>query len=606
LQFASCFEPGSGFGPEAWDILPRETGAALLFTTQQPKAFLANHRDYLAQHNKLRPAEFWERRHGLNLGQWASTWLGNEWGIFYPESPTGLGTPIAYTLLAEETNAAAWAETMGDSLRESTDEINIYRSSKPGALQALFGDAFETMARPYWCMVQGWVFWSEDPEALKNQARWLASNNILGQSDAFASVRNQSSSSPHMTMFFTNPAFATSFHQQLQPPVALSTADQKTVQKLRFGLLQTESSGKAGLLTGQWHYLDEIQSTARQVWSTALDANLAMAPQLVVNHNNQHKEVMVTDVNHVLYLIGADGRIMWKKQLPGPVMGKVHQVDLYKNKRLQYALVAGNQLVVLDRNGGAVEPFPITMKFKVSAPLTVLDYDNNRNYRFFVGTEGGLFLFDSQGKSVGGWSFPSKSAVVDELDFIAAGGKDYLLIHTQDGKVYITDRRGKNRLKNPVKTAVPKGFRWKTDKGKTVAYAFDHKGYQHYIFLNGQKDSVEVATTSRRFEVQEYNNQVILSDGNSVKVISTQRPMEAQWPEDECSGLKYLIFKNKLYLGAVQVSNKQVFLIDDQGEPVPGFPVFGSVGFAAGDLNGTGMLTLITGDGKNLLAYTLN
>jgi hypothetical protein len=424
--------------------------------------------------------------------------------------------------------------------------------------------------------------------------------------EGFAPVRNQASSSPHATAFFSNPAFALDFFGQWKPPIAPGNAQLKELKKLRYGLVQAESSGKATLLTGQWHFLDAIESTARQIWSTALDADLAMAPQLVVNHTNQHKEIMVTDANHVLYLLDTEGRIQWKKQLPGPVIGKIHQVDLMKNKRLQYALVAGNQLLILDRKGQPVEPFPVVMKYPISAPLTVLDYDKSRNYRFFVGTEGGLFLFNSQGKSVGGWSFPSKKALADELDFVSAGGKDYLLIHTQDGKVYFTDRQGKNRLKSPIKTVVPKGFRWKSEKGKTVAYAFDDRGYQHFIFLNGQKDSVEVATTSRRFEVQEYNNQVILSDGNSVKVISTQRPLEASWPEDGCSQLKYLIFKNNLYLGAVQVAQKQVFLLNDQGEPLPGFPVFGSTGFAAGDLTGKGTLTLVTGDGKNLLAYTLD
>ena len=48
------------------------------------------------------------------------------------------------------------------------------------------------------------------------------------------------------------------------------------------------------------------------------------------NHLTKKKEIVVQDYNNVLYLISSDGKILWKKQLLGPVQGKIKQVDIFK------------------------------------------------------------------------------------------------------------------------------------------------------------------------------------------------------------------------------------------------------------------------------------
>ncbi len=74
-----------------------------------------------------------------------------------------------------------------------------------------------------------------------------------------------------------------------------------------------------------------------QQFNTALENDILNSPQIVKNHRNNQKEVIVQDVKNNLYLISNRGKVLWKKRLNGPVLGKAEQIDIYKNGRLQLA-----------------------------------------------------------------------------------------------------------------------------------------------------------------------------------------------------------------------------------------------------------------------------
>ena len=68
-------------------------------------------------------------------------------------------------------------------------------------------------------------------------------------------------------------------------------------------------------------------------------------------------DIAIQDQDHVLYLYSNTGKLFWKKQLAGKIIGPIQQVDLYKNNRLQMAFRTQDKLIVLDRNGKIVKPF---------------------------------------------------------------------------------------------------------------------------------------------------------------------------------------------------------------------------------------------------------
>ena len=100
-----------------------------------------------------------------------------------------------------------------------------------------------------------------------------------------------------------------------------------------------------------------------------------------------------------IYLFSNQGKLYWKKIIDGNIIGKVEQVDLFKNGRLQIAFRTSNRLYILDRNGKNVKPFPIKIpNSKNLTPLSVFDYDKNRNYRFLVTQDNNIFMYDKNAK----------------------------------------------------------------------------------------------------------------------------------------------------------------------------------------------------------------
>jgi hypothetical protein len=99
-----------------------------------------------------------------------------------------------------------------------------------------------------------------------------------------------------------------------------------------------------------------------------------------------------------LHLINPDGKTIWTQKIDGPLLGKIHEVDIYRNGKRQMAFTTSNTFYVLDIKGKNVAPFPIKFKDPITQPLAVFDYDNNRKYRFLVTQGRDVYMYDAKGK----------------------------------------------------------------------------------------------------------------------------------------------------------------------------------------------------------------
>ena len=173
--------------------------------------------------------------------------------------------------------------------------------------------------------------------------------------------------------------------------------------------------------------------TITSVFSLQLDAELDTDPQFVTNHRTGKKEIVVQDVANNLYLISTSGKVLWKKKLDAKIQGKISQVDLYKNGRLQLAFTTSDQLIVLDRNGKVVRPFNMKFEGGNLNPLAVFDYDNNKNYRFVVTQGTNVFMYNSKGNIVNGFKYTkAESNVLTAPKHFRIGRKDYLVFMLEE------------------------------------------------------------------------------------------------------------------------------------------------------------------------------
>jgi hypothetical protein len=178
-----------------------------------------------------------------------------------------------------------------------------------------------------------------------------------------------------------------------------------------------------------------------------------------VNHTNNTREVLVQDEQHRIHLISAAGKVLWQHALDGPIMGAVHQVDRFRNGKLQVLFNTAGRVYLIDRNGKDVGGFPVNLKEQASAPLAVFDYEGQRDYRVIVPLKDGrLFNIGVDGLPVKGWEAPKLAHPTNSpATHLRIRNKDHLLVFPTPGRVLVLDRRGSEREK--VTLELPEGAR---------------------------------------------------------------------------------------------------------------------------------------------------
>ena len=184
----------------------------------------------------------------------------------------------------------------------------------------------------------------------------------------------------------------------------------------------------------------------KKIQSAYSMSQIISKPFIVKNHNNNKLEVLVQDSLNILYQISNEGEILWGDSIQDPIVTDLHQIDYYKNSKLQYLFATKNKIHLLDRNGDYVSHFPIKLKESIELQhLSVIDYDNSKRYRFMaVDKTGDIYLFDKEGKNLEGWTPRKLEGPLDVPGFhIRVRGGDCMVALQKNGVLNVMNRRSK-------------------------------------------------------------------------------------------------------------------------------------------------------------------
>ena len=351
--------------------------------------------------------------------------------------------------------------------------------------------------------------------------------------------------------------------------------------------------------------LHKTESTAKKnavstLFTVKLDGKIATNPQFVENHQTRNKEIVVQDEQHNLYLISAKGKVLWKKQLDGPIQGKIKQVDLYKNGRLQLAFTTTNQFLILDRNGKEVAPFTFSYDGPNLNPLAVFDYENKKNYRFVITQEKTIRMYNNKAEIVKGFTYTTaKSSIKSIPQHFKIGSKDYLVFQEAAGDLKILNRIGKTRV--PVRTKIkfsdnlPYLYKNKfsvTDSAGTL-FQIDTKGALSQTKFHLNQDHGMDATSKT----------LALMDDNVLRIKGKKATLELGL----YSKPQIFYINDKIYVSVTDLQNQKIYLFDSAAKTIRNFPVIGSSIIDLSDMNKDGKLELVSKDNANsLIVYTMH
>jgi len=302
-----------------------------------------------------------------------------------------------------------------------------------------------------------------------------------------------------------------------------------------------------------------------EIFTTKIKGKIVMNPHFVTNHITKAKEIVVQDNNDYLYLISNQGKVLWKKKIVGKILGQIKQVDIYKNGRLQLIFVTQKRLYMLDRNGKEVKPFPKVFRDKITQPLSVFDYDNNKNYRFLVTQNNELLMYDSKGKIVKGFKYEKSSDIIYSPKHYRIKNKDIIVVKTGKG-LKILNRRGKIRIKikDNIKFSNTDVFRL-----NNYLICTSEKGNLVQIDMNGSV-STRKLNLSNNHKINSKYNLVSIMDGNKL----TNLNKSIDLPFGNYSDPLIFSYNKRKKFSIFDNQSKKIYLFDDKLNLFESFPLY--------------------------------
>ncbi|MBT4813793.1 MAG: ribonuclease HII, partial [Cryomorphaceae bacterium] len=300
------------------------------------------------------------------------------------------------------------------------------------------------------------------------------------------------------------------------------------------------------------------------------DNEIITDPIWIKNHTNNQYDIIFQDSENYLFYYSNKGNLYWKKKIDEKIIGDIKQIDTYKNGRLQISFRTENKFYVLDRNGKEVEKLSFKIDSgEINNPVSIFDYEKNRNYRFLFANDNTIKMFDSNGKRVSGFKpdlFDSR--IINSPTHIRIDGKDFIIVQLENNDLKILDRRGRDRIKIDEKIQFSENSIFSYLKTFTTT---DNLGNLIQINMDGELLKKNLNLSIDNLIDIKNDNLVYISENNlSIKGINVKLPF------GRYSKPKIFNESGNMLIGITNLDESNIYLYQDNGELLDGFPVKGN------------------------------
>ncbi len=436
------------------------------------------------------------------------------------------GGDVLIVELKEITKSMAQLDKLKSSLqkkgkynrqRYATQEIHAL--SEPDITHSIFWPLGFHSDETYWTLNGHILVIAGNEEDMRNMIDLIESESTLNKSLQWSKFFESTLQESNVSFFLNGESpegdYASNLFQGVRTPTRFS---------FQFHALENNYYSSAVLEFEQAKAKTSRRNVRR---GYQLDGNASAGPWLVSNHTDKSTEVLVQDNTNKLHLLSLNGKEVWAKKINTAITSQVEQIDLLKNGKLQYLFLAGNKLYVVDRLGRDVEGYPKTLPMNDPAFMTLVDYDNTKNYRIAIANHSGeIILCDLNARALEGWS-PQKVSrdLADAPRHFRIRSRDYFGAITIGGDLYVFTRRGTLNKNFPLRTGIIPGGSLFADGSNVVIVS--NEGRLMRISTDGkvQDDNALLkSTTNARFQLVATSDQsdfvVVRLDQGSIAAFS--------------------------------------------------------------------------------------
>tara|TARA_B100001146_G_scaffold224018_1_gene240289 strand:+ start:8247 stop:10700 length:2454 start_codon:yes stop_codon:yes gene_type:complete len=509
-----------------------------------------------------------------------------------------------YSILVAEVSDAENAEIY---LRSISSEAEIFRELPLRKLNdsTLFQSAFKELFNPppvhYYISWENHFFFAKTREELKDLTANYQNGAVLGNDASYKQFRKNLSDTYTAEYYANIPKSLNYLSKKLSKENAQGLKDTDLKSSPHTALQLSASDDYIYLNGGVYKTpVSQTKSQVVQIASVKLENDLLNAPQLLKNYRTKGQNILVQDVSNTLYQINQNGKIDWKRQLDGPILGKIEQVDLYKNGRLQYAFVTPKHFYVIASDGNIVKPFDIDYKNTITQPLAVFDYDGNREYRFVLVQDREVRMLDREANNVKGFKYDkAETSISRKPQHLRISNKDYLLFPLENGELKILSRTGDVRVK------VNERFQFSDYP------VFTEKSNFIVVEPNGTKISISQSGKVTR-STPNKDTEILFARNRNIEAKLAENVLSIESTEIELDlgiykGLQVFTVGSSSYVTLTDLQTNKAQIYSSKGELLPNFPVYAASTVDLAASGSTGNLLLVCkGESDSVIIYQIN
>jgi hypothetical protein len=336
---------------------------------------------------------------------------------------------------------------MSDSVYRK-DSVSIYKLKTKSLKTSLnLFASFFNVTTNYVALINSHLVFTETKIELENLITNLKNGNSISENESFMTYKNQNLSEDFNFLVYSSPT-------KNKEDISILFNFEKTSKVDAFENFKHFSFSLSNNSTNfkfRWHLINVAETVNKEqnlLWTLNLDAPSSMPTNGFINHITNENELAIQDDEQNLYLVNAKGTILWKKKINEKISSKIFTVDIFKKNKYQLLFSSKNYLHLIDRNGNYVQGYPVKLPDESTSELSLIDYDNDKDYRLFIACKNKTIYNYSifgikQDKFI---PVRTENEVNLPIQYAKVGLSDYLIAVDKFGKVYTFSRKGEGRI----------------------------------------------------------------------------------------------------------------------------------------------------------------
>ncbi len=514
-----------------------------------------------------------------------------------------------------------FAERSGELESWEYMTYTIKRILSDDLLKPIVGNELNTIKNPFYTVIGDYVVFCNSRQALEIWIDKYVAGQTLSKDVSFLRFNLKAPKAGNL-FFYVNTTSILQLLRSFTKEELTTQLDREFQIFKKIGQIGVafEPTARSFNTLGHFQFSSKTYSRTSIGWKAHLADNVAIAPVVLKNENTNQFEIAVQDESNNFYLLDRGGNVLLEKKLDGRILSTIYQLDYYKNGNEQLLFNTADKIYLMDKKGKSISNFPINLQSPATNGLTLVDFDNEKDYAYFLACENSnVYGFQKSGRPLSGWNPKAGMGKVHfPLLHFQKDDNDYLSVLNRWGDLHVMKRNGSKRFTKRFdnKFNSPPSFELNGKSSRIVVTDLNGKAYVvnldgglfklnldvgakedvHFVFadIGGDKRKDYAVLSQKDLSAYYYKE----------KTFTKLYDYQFEQPQDALFYVE-LSGQTKEMVGTLDRAKKQIYLFNDRGELYYDFPMAGTTTFDVVNLFNDGENVLLVGFENSVYAYKL-